>query len=169
MSGESVKPRAIAIEMRPSIASSAYAAVILAFTLGCEDEIKQATPKPTRAIIGKKTQDIRDSSQELKAQGARVGSAKITVQDPITLSGNAYVVSIGKISILHILHIQHALDLYQAEHDSLPATYEDFMKDIIKANNIGLPVLPYYQEYGYDEMEHKLLILEYPDRKKAQE
>ena len=39
------------------------------------------------------------------------------------------------------------------------------MTEIIKANNIALPVLPYYQEYGYDEKEHKLIILEYPDRK----
>jgi hypothetical protein len=25
--------------------------------------------------------------------------------------------------------------------------------------------LPYYQEYGYDAPQHKLIILEYPDRK----
>ena len=30
-----------------------------------------------------------------------------------------------------------------------------------KANNIALPKLPYYQAYGYDEKEHKLIILEY--------
>jgi hypothetical protein len=30
-----------------------------------------------------------------------------------------------------------------------------------------LPKLPYYQEYGYDPNQHKLIILEYPDRKAA--
>ena len=39
------------------------------------------------------------------------------------------------------------------------------MNEIIKANNIALPKLPYYQEYGYNEKEHKLVILEYPDLK----
>jgi endoglucanase len=37
-----------------------------------------------------------------------------------------------------------------------------FMSDIIKANNLALPLLPDYQKYGYDEKEHKLVILEYP-------
>ena len=39
------------------------------------------------------------------------------------------------------------------------------MTGIIKANNIALPKLPPYQEYGYDEKEHKLVILEYEARK----
>jgi hypothetical protein len=39
------------------------------------------------------------------------------------------------------------------------------MAEIIKANNISLPRLPSYQEYAYNEKEHKLIILEYPDRK----
>ena len=39
------------------------------------------------------------------------------------------------------------------------------MNEIIKANNIALPQLPDYQKYGYDEKEHKLVILEYEDLK----
>ena len=39
------------------------------------------------------------------------------------------------------------------------------MTEIIKANNIALPKLPLYQKYGYDEREHKLIILEYRDLK----
>jgi hypothetical protein len=39
------------------------------------------------------------------------------------------------------------------------------MAEVIKANNISLPKLPPYQEYTYDEKEHKLIILEYPVRK----
>ncbi len=57
------------------------------------------------------------------------------------------------------------MDLYKAANDRYPANYQEFMTEIIKANNIALPVLPSYQEYGYDEKEHKLVILEYPDRK----
>ena len=57
--------------------------------------------------------------------------------------------------------IDHAMDLYKATNDRYPKDYDEFMTDIIQANNIGLPKLPYYQKYGYDENEHKLVVLEY--------
>ena len=59
------------------------------------------------------------------------------------------------------------MDLYHAENDRYPKDYDEFMNEIIKANNIALPQLPHYQEYGYDEKEHKLIILEYPELKDA--
>jgi hypothetical protein len=121
------------------------------------------TPPPvqTREVLGKRTQDIRNADVELKT-GARVGSTRITAKDPITLPGNAYVSIVGRNSILNI---EHALDLYNAEHGQYPKDFEEFKTEIIKANNIALPTLPYYQEYGYEPKEHKLIILEYPDRK----
>ena len=64
-----------------------------------------------------------------------------------------------------MLNMQHAIDLYQAENDRYPKDHNEFMEVIIKANNIALPKLPYYQEYAYDDKEHKLIIMEYPDRK----
>src|SRR5206468_9336468 len=114
-------------------------------------------------ILGKRTQDIRDAEAEKKAGGV-VTTPRITAKDPITLSGNAYVTAIGKTSIGNI---EYALKLYQAETGEFPKTYEEFMEKIIKANNIALPKLPFYQEYGYDAPSHKLVIIEYPDRKKA--
>src|SRR5208337_2985639 len=63
------------------------------------------------------------------------------------------VTIIGQTSILNM---QHAMDLYHVENDRYPKNYEEFMSEIIKANNIALPVLPEYQKYGYDEKEHKL-------------
>jgi hypothetical protein len=120
-------------------------------------------PVAPRPILGQKTQDIRDMSKEQKAGGVVV-EPKITAKDPITLQGNAYVSIIGQNSILNI---KHALDLYQAETGEFPKTYAEFMEKIIKANNIVLPTLPFYQEYGYDAPNHKLVIMEYPDRKEA--
>ena len=76
--------------------------------------------------------------------------------------GNAYVTSVGRIAIDNI---KHAMDLYQATNDRLPKDYDEFMNEIIKANNINLPQLPPYQKYGYDEKEHKLIVLEFPDLK----
>jgi hypothetical protein len=116
-----------------------------------------------RAILNQRTTDIRDADVELK-KGAKEGSTKITARDPITLGGNAYVTMVGRTSILQI---ESTLKLWQAEHDRYPKDFKEFYDEIIKANNIALSRLPYYQEYGYDAKEHKLIILEYPDRKEA--
>ena len=120
-------------------------------------------PVAPRPILGQKTQDIRDVEKEKQAGGV-VTPPRITAKDPITLQGNAYVTAIGKISIDQI---DYAVKLYQAETGEYPKTYAEFMEKIIKANNIVLPTLPFYQEYVYDAPTHKLNIMEYPARKEA--
>ncbi len=125
------------------------------------------TPAPApvkpRPILGERTSDIRDAKAETKpgAGGVEV-QPRIVAKDPITLSGNAYVTIVGQSSILNI---QHALDLYQATNGEYPKTYDEFKEKIIKENNIALPTLPFYQEYGYDVPTHRLIIIEYPARK----
>lgn len=128
------------------------------------------TPEPTaapaaepesREILGKRTQEIHNADVELN-KGAQVATTKITAKDPITLVGNAYVTTIGRTAIMQI---DQAMNLYKATNDRYPKDYAEFNAEIIKANNLALPKLPEYQEYGYDEKEHKLIILEYPDRK----
>ena len=118
------------------------------------------TPEP-QPILGRRTQDIKEAPAE-PPKGAHVASQKIVARDPITLQGNAYVSMIGKISIGQI---DYAMKLYQGENDRYPKDYKEFMEEIIKKNNISLPALPDYQEYNYDAANHKLIILEYPDRK----
>ena len=126
----------------------------------------QAAPKPriqTREVIGKTTQVVKKVDEEL-ANGAQKASTVIEA-DPITISSKAYVSSIDRISMMNI---DHAIELYNAEHGSYPKNYQEFMDEIIKPgkpDGIQLPQLPYYQEYGYDEKEHKLIVLEYPARK----
>jgi hypothetical protein len=135
---------------------------------GCEEEKHVAGAKPKPAvkkedtfIVGQRTQEVRELSKELK-KGANVVTPKITAKDPITLQGNAYVSSVGRIAIGNITH---TMDLYHAETGKYPATYDEFMEEIIKKGQISLPRLPHYQKYSYDPAEHKLLILEYPDLK----
>jgi hypothetical protein len=153
--------------------SAAAILTILSLSLGCEEERNvgtkaksqapaKAAPAQPEFIVGKRTQVIKNARSEIQKGGATVATTKITAKDPITLPGNAYVTIIGRISIDNM---EYALKLYQAEHDRYPKSYDEFMTEIIKANQIALPKLPYYQEYGYDEKEHKLIILEYPDRK----
>jgi len=122
----------------------------------------QTRPPAQRSgpIIGQRTTDIRNATDELEKGGARVASTKTVKKDYIPLVGNAYVSIIGQTSLLQI---QHAMDLYHATNDRYPKNFDEFMTEIIKANNIALPMLPSYQKYGYDENEHKLVILEYKD------
>ncbi|WP_406698369.1 hypothetical protein V5E97_05870 [Singulisphaera sp. Ch08] len=154
--------------------------LLLALAPGCEEprhvkttlntpsapapETEQA-PAPEvvqpREILGQRTTDIRNADNELK-KGAQVATTQITAKDPITLAGNAYVTIVGRTSILQI---DHAMGLYQAANDRFPKDFTEFEAEIIKANNIALTKLPDYQKYGYDEKAHKLIILEYPDRK----
>jgi hypothetical protein len=147
--------------------------VTLAAAAGCEEPVQlsgkpatpaaPAKPKEDPFIVGRRTQDIgKLDREELVKKGGVIASQKITAKDPITLQGNAYVTMIGKTSILQI---EHAMNLYKATNDRYPANYDEFMNEIIKANNIALPKLPFYQEYRYDEKEHRLLVIEYPDKK----
>ena len=137
---------------------------------GCEEEPRHVGNKPVVAkpeepsgrVIGQQTQQISNAAPVLEQGQAKVASTKIVAKDPITLQGNAYVSIIGRASQLKI---QHALDLFHGANDRFPKDYAEFMAEIIKANNISLPALPVYQEYSYDEKDHKLIILEFPDRK----
>jgi hypothetical protein len=156
------------------------AAMVVFLAAGCEEErnvggagqsqgqdqakakAKASAPRKAEFIVGKRTQEIKNAAPELEKGGAKVATTKITAKDYITLQGNAYVTSVGKMSILSI---EHAMNLYHAANDRYPKDYDEFMNEIIKANNIALPKLPYYQQYGYDEKEHKLVILEYPELK----
>jgi hypothetical protein len=144
-------------------------AALLVLVGGCEGEPRAkkrtkatATVKP-RETLGKTTQDIKALEPEVQ-QGGQVASGKITSKDPITLTGNAYVSSVGRLAVDQI---QHALDLYHAENDRYPADLQEFMDQIIKPNGIRLPQLPAYQEFAYDAPNHKLVVMEYPDRREA--
>jgi hypothetical protein len=138
---------------------------------GCEEEPRHTVGKPAvlsrnkedaGSIIGQRTQEIVNAAPALKQVGVKVASTKIVAKDPITLVGNAYVTSIGRLTLDSITH---SLEIWHGLNDRYPKDYDEFMTEIVKANNISLPKLPSYQEYAYDEKEHKLIIIEYPDRK----
>lgn len=145
----------------------AFAALLLALTAGCGED----PPKPklqTRETIGKTTQEVRNLKPEL-AKGGTVTDGKIHATDYITIQADAYRTSVGNIAKMNV---KHAIDLYEAEHGEKPKTYEEFMELIIKkgkADGIQLPMLPYYQEYGYDPDKQELVVIEYPEKKKAME
>ncbi len=137
-------------------------------SVGLDDDTRPRAParppaaKQSGPIIGQRTTDIRSAKNELNQGGARPASARIVARDPISIQGNAYVSTVGQASINNM---KHAVDLFHAENDRYPKDYEEFMTVIVKPHGISLPQLPPYQKYAYDENEHKLIILEYPDLK----
>ena len=54
--------------------------------------------------------------------------------------------------------VHHALDLYRASNGELPKTHDDFMREIIEANNLKLPELPEGSRYVYRPQEGELMI-----------
>ena len=146
----------------------AFGLALLTLTAGCADETSTKPKLQARDTLGQKTQDVRNLKTEL-AQGGQTTDNKIHATDYITLQADAYRTTVGNISIMAV---KHSMDLYEAEHGEKPKTYEEFMEVIIKKgkpDGLWLPMLPYYQEYGYDPDKKELVVIEYPAKKKAME
>ena len=141
--------------------------VALVFALGCADPYAADKPVEEKRenIIGRKTQDISEFNADNK--DFTVKSDEITGMSPLNpLSPmKAYGPTVGKLSKMHI---QQALNLFQAEFDRFPANHEEFMTKIIKQNQIELPVLPGKSMYQYDVKNHELVIVT-PTEEKSKE
>jgi len=145
---------------------AAFALLLLTFAPGCEPERKSAGKLKTRETIGKTTQEVRNLAPEL-AQGGQVTDGKIHSTDYITINADAYRTSVANIAKMKV---KMDMDQYEAINGEKPKTYEEFMDLIIKkgkADGIQLPMLPYYQEYGYNPETKELVVIEYPEKKKA--
>jgi len=143
---------------------------LLTLTAGCGDEPQpKSKPKPklqTRETLGKTTQEVRNLKSEL-AQGGQVTDGKVHATDYITVQADAYRTSVANIAKMKV---KMDMDMYEALNGGKPKTYEEFMDVIIKKgkpDGIQLPMLPYYQEYGYDPDKKELVFSEYPDKNKA--
>ncbi|MHB0955998.1 MAG: hypothetical protein ACYC6N_20915 [Pirellulaceae bacterium] len=56
------------------------------------------------------------------------------------------------------IQVPHAMQLYEATHGKKPATHDEFMEQIIRANQIVLPELPAGQRYVYDPETGELMV-----------
>ena len=93
---------------------------------------------------------------------ARVGSGAAGHYDtsgaaaPITVPMSAYFAS--KERIAFEMYIPHAMQLYKAEKGYAPKTQQEFMREIIQANDIHLPDLPPGCRYFYDPGKEELMV-----------
>ena len=60
--------------------------------------------------------------------------------------------------VIFQVQIPQALNLYKASHGSAPKSHEEFMTQIIQANNIQLPELPPGHRYVYDPEKAELMV-----------
>jgi hypothetical protein len=139
---------------------------LLSLAAGCGDDTPPKPKLQARDTLGKTTQEVRNLKPEL-AKGGQVTDGKIHSKDYISLQADAYRTTVGNIAKMAV---KHSMDLYEAEHGEKPKTYEEFMELIIrkgKPDGLHLPMLPYYQEYGYDPDTRELVVIEYPAKKRA--
>jgi len=139
---------------------------LLALTVGCDAGSKPKRKLQSRETVGKTTQEVRNLKPEL-AQGGQVTDGKVHSTDYITLQADVYRTSVANAAKMRV---KMDMDQYEALNGEKPKTYEEFMDVIIKKgkqDGIQLPMLPYYQEYGYDPDTKELVVIEYPEKKKA--
>jgi len=130
--------------------------LVLAAVTACGCGLEDQTKKSPNSIIGKKTQEVGQFDPNANA---KVSNSKIEVSDPITAPTSAYGPMLERISKSHI---EHAVNLFQATEGHYPKDHDEFMTQIIKANNIQLPVLPGGKLYQYDVENHKLVVIDAP-------
>jgi hypothetical protein len=128
---------------------------------------EEATPRET---IGKTTQNVLSLDQAL-ADGGVIASTKVEATNPLTQSADVYRTQVAKIGGMGV---EHAIQLRNASSisDPKPLTHAQFMQEIIQPgqpNGIQLPMLPYYQEYAWDEKAQKLIAVDFPARQAERE
>ncbi len=142
-----------------------FSVPLLVLAAGCEVDKSKRTIH-ARDTINKKTQDVRNLKPELE-KGGQTTDGKIHATDYITLQADAYRTTVANLAKMKV---KMDMDQYEALNGEKPKTYEEFMDQIIKKgkpDGIQLPMLPYYQEYGYDPDSKELIVIEYPEKKKA--
>jgi len=128
---------------------------------------EEATPRET---IGKTTQNVLALKDALE-KGGVLATKDAGTSNPLLASAAAYrnsVATIGAMAVDKAIQIRNA----QSIREPQPLTYEVFMKEIIKkgkSDGIRLAMLPYYQEYAWDEKAQKLVVIDFPARKEERE
>jgi hypothetical protein len=155
------------LRIHRSTVALASSLAVLIVSAGCEEDKPATKPKvQARDTLGEKTQVVLELKAEL-AKGGVVTDGKVHATEYLDQQADVYRTEVGNIAKMRV---QMDMAQYEALNGEKPKTYEEFMEQIIKkgkAEGIQLPMLPYYQEYGYDVDKKELVVIEYPAKKKA--
>ena len=124
--------------------------------VGCVDGSDNGTSQPATPP---KPAEIGEFDE---GAGKDIVTLDAKVTDPIT--GPLEILKKARVEI-PMLAIEHALNLYNAAEGRFPQSHDEFMSQIISANNIRLPVLPSGLAYQYDVDGHRLVIVNTADGK----
>ena len=122
----------------------------------------EATPRKT---LNQKTKNVLVLNEAL-ATGGQLATGGDASGNPLLQSAGAYRSSVAK---LGGIAVEQAIQLRNAQsiRDPQPLDHATFMAEIIKPDQpdgIQLPMLPYYQEYAWDEQAQELVVVEFPAR-----
>lgn len=126
-------------------------------------------PVQTRKTIGKTTQNVLDLADALAKGGTVIEGSGPSEGGALETYAGAYRSSVARIGGLQV---EQKMQLYQAEHGSVPATHAEFMKKIIAPGTpdaVSLPMLPYYQEYAFDPASKSLVVVEFAAKKEQRQ
>jgi len=145
-----------------------------ALIVGCGSPKSKTTKGKTakvesRETVGKTTQNVLKLADAL-AEGGVLAATNIEVADPLTQSAAAYRTSVGKIGAMAVQQTIAIRNAQNIMEDPKPLTHEVFLAEILKkgqADGMQLAMLPYYQEYAWDEAGQKLVVVEFPKRKEG--
>lgn len=121
-------------------------------------------PIEPRQTLRKTTQNVLDIADARRQGGVPAEDVRENAVG-LEVYSEAYRRSAGQIGTMAVTH---KMKLHEAEHGSMPASYADFMRDIIAPgtpDGIQLPMLPYYQEYAYDPASRQVVVMEFPAKK----
>jgi hypothetical protein len=129
----------------------AIACLTLVGFTGCAEPKDE---KPNTGILNKTTQEVGEYDPE---SGDQIADLQVkTSANPLAALG-ALAPAMAKISAMAI---EKHLQLFEAVEERFPRDHEEFMTEIIKKNNVQLPVLPGKRRYQYDVKNHKLVVVE---------
>ncbi len=145
-------------KFRLSILGCLAVSMAMLLTIGCKPPAPAAEKKSDTGIFGQKTDKIGEFDPNKTDQIVSDGTIdEERMSTPLIGGLAAYGPMLEKISKLHI---EQAVNMFNAEHGRYPKDYAEFKELIIDANQIQLPVLPGGAEYQYDVENHCLVIIE---------
>jgi len=126
-----------------------------------------STPRET---LNKTTQNVLTLDEAIAAGGVRA-TGEVSSTNPLLQSADVYRTQVAKMGAMAV---QQAIQIRDAQsiQDPKPLNHSQLMAEIIKPgqpNGIQLPMLPYYQEYAWDESTQALIVVDFPARIEARE
>ena len=125
--------------------------LFLCFTFGCGPPVKVAEKEKPKPVLGGKTQEIGEWNPN--------GDQQLHENDEVNMINRTRVGATHAINEVSRLTVKRAVDLFWAAEGRYPKSHEEFMKKVIIANKIELPMPVTSCEYQYDVKNHELVIV----------